>query len=101
MIYEIPSNQQSMDHKLQPKPYFYSPHPEQRAIYKKASDDGIYLLASATGAIPETVRLRSTANMDKPPTYIGKLRTTPSFLDTQSATQSLFDFDSLYPSFQI
>lgn len=57
----------------------------------------VNLLAFETGAIPETVRLKRTANKDNPPTYIGKLRTKSSFLDTQSAIHSLRGFGPLYP----
>ena len=54
-----------------------------------------YLLASATRAMSETVRLKRTARREAPPAYIGKLRAASSLLETQSATQFLLGFGPL------
>uniref|UniRef100_A0A2P2KY30 Uncharacterized protein n=1 Tax=Rhizophora mucronata TaxID=61149 RepID=A0A2P2KY30_RHIMU len=57
-------------------------------------------MASATGAMPETARLKSTANKEAPPTFIGKLRTASSFSATQSAIQSFLGFGPLNCEFE-
>lgn len=56
----------------------------------------VYLLASITGAMPETVRLKRTAKREMPPVYIGKLRTASSLFETHSATQFFFGLGPVY-----
>jgi hypothetical protein len=57
------------------------------------------LEASATGAIPEKARLRSTASKETPPTKMGIILMKPSFSDTHSPIQSLCGFTPLYVPF--
>lgn len=63
---------------------------------ERERERGRDLEASATGAIPEKVRLRSTASKETAPTKMGIVLTTPSFLETHSPDQSLGGFTPRY-----